>query len=45
MDVTVIYTRFTLAERIPELADQREHAAAEHEAALRRAADLAAALG
>jgi FMN-dependent NADH-azoreductase len=44
MDVTVLYTRFTLATRIPRLADQEGRAAAEHEAALRAASDLAARL-
>lgn len=45
LDVTVLFTRYTLASRVPQLADQRERAAAEHEAALRRAAELATELG
>jgi FMN-dependent NADH-azoreductase len=44
MDVTVLYTRYTLSSRIPELAEFAARATAEHEAALRQAADLAAAL-
>jgi FMN-dependent NADH-azoreductase len=44
MDVTIIYTRYTLAARVPTLAEMADRAAAEHQAALDRAADLAAAL-
>ena len=44
MDVTVIYTRYTLAGRVPQLADLADRAGTEHEAALRRAVDLATAL-
>jgi FMN-dependent NADH-azoreductase len=45
MDVTVIYTRYTLASRVPQLAGKAETAREEHEAALRQAAALAAKLG
>jgi len=45
MDVTVIYTRYTLAGRVPALAEMASRAAAEHESALQQAADLAARLG
>jgi FMN-dependent NADH-azoreductase len=41
MDVTVLYTRFTLATRVPRLAAMTDRAAAEHDAALRQAAELA----
>jgi len=44
MDVTVLYSRYTLAARVPELADLRPRAEAEHKAALRQAAELAATL-
>jgi FMN-dependent NADH-azoreductase len=45
MAITVIYTRYTLADRIPQLADMVGRAQAEHDAALRKAADLAAKFG
>jgi FMN-dependent NADH-azoreductase len=44
MDVTVLYTRYTLTGRIPALAPMAERASAEHEAALSQAAELAATL-
>jgi FMN-dependent NADH-azoreductase len=44
MDVTVLYTRYTLASRVPQLAEMTGRAAAEHEAALRQAAELATTL-
>jgi FMN-dependent NADH-azoreductase len=44
MDVTVLYTRYTLAARIPALAPMAGRASAEHEAALSQAAELAATL-
>jgi len=45
MDVTVVYTRYTLATRVPALAEMAGRATAEHESALRQAAELAARLG
>ena len=45
MAITVINTRYTLADRIPQLADMVGRAQAEHDAALRKAADLAAKFG
>ena len=44
MDVTVLYTRYTLASRVPQLAHLADRANAEHEAALRQSAALAAEL-
>jgi FMN-dependent NADH-azoreductase len=44
MDVTVLYTRYTLATRVPQLEQMIGRAAAEHEAALRQAAELATTL-
>jgi FMN-dependent NADH-azoreductase len=44
MQVHLVQTSFTLADRVPELADQRDRGAAELAAAHRVAADLAAAL-
>lgn len=44
MDVTVLYTRYTLASRVPQLEPMLGRAAAEHEAALRQATQLAAKL-
>lgn len=44
MDVTVLYTRYTLSGRIPALAPMAERASAEHEAALSQAAELATTL-
>ena len=44
MDVTVLYTRYTLATRVPLLEQMIGRAAAEHEAALRQAAELATTL-
>ena len=44
MDVTVLYTRYTLAGRVPQLEQMIGRAAAEHEAALRQAAELATTL-
>ena len=44
MDVTVLYTRYTLASRVPQLAGLKPKAAEEHGAALRQAAELAATL-
>jgi FMN-dependent NADH-azoreductase len=44
MAVTVIYTRYTLAGRIPALADMGGRAHAEHAAALSQAAELAGQL-
>ncbi|MGH3165204.1 MAG: FMN-dependent NADH-azoreductase [Trebonia sp.] len=44
MDVAVLYTRYTLAARVPQLADLAGRAEAEHAAALRQAAGLAAEL-
>lgn len=44
MNVTVVYTRYTLATRVPQLADMASRAEAEQEAALRRAGDLALTL-
>lgn len=44
MDVTVLYTRFTLSGRVPALAELRPAAEAEHAAALKKAGELAATL-
>lgn len=44
MDVTVLYTRYTLSARVPALAEMAARAKAEHEAALSEAASLAATL-
>ncbi len=44
MDVTVIQTSLTLADRLPELADQRDRSAAELAAAHRAAAEWATKL-
>jgi hypothetical protein len=44
MDVTVLYTRYTLAGRVPQLEQMAGRAAAEHKAAVRRAAALAGTL-
>lgn len=45
MDVTVLYSRYTLTSRVPQLADFKRRAGEEHQAALRRAAELAVELG
>ena len=45
MDLTVLYTRYTLASRVPQLAGLKPRAAEEHSTALRRAEELAAELG
>jgi FMN-dependent NADH-azoreductase len=44
MELTVLYSRYTLAGRIPPLAEFRPKAEQEHESALRQAAELAATL-
>jgi FMN-dependent NADH-azoreductase len=45
MDLTVLYARYTLAARVPELAAMTDRATGELETALRRAAELANELG
>lgn len=44
MELTVLYSRYTLTSRVPQLADMKPKAEEEHAEALRRAEELAAAL-
>lgn len=44
MDLTVLYSRYTLSSRVPQLADLKPKAEEEHASALRRARELAATL-
>lgn len=44
MELTVLYSRYTLSSRVPALADRKPAAAEEHASALRRAGELAATL-
>lgn len=45
MEVTVLYTRYTLSSRVPQLEDFKPKAGEEHASALRQARELAATLG